>query len=159
MKLAPLNIAATVACGIFATQALAQKYPSRPVRMVVPWSAGSQTDWLGRLVQPKLADSLGQPIIIDNRPGAGSTVGATMVAAATPDGHTLMMQAAAHAVSPALYTKLPYDAVNDFGCISRVGSVPNVLVVAPSLGLTSIKELIAHGGTRRGAALVDAGEV
>jgi tripartite-type tricarboxylate transporter receptor subunit TctC len=138
-----LHMAAITAGALCTTQALAQKYPSRPVRMLVPWTAGSQTDILARMLQPKLADSLGQPIIIDNRPGAGGTVGAAMVAVATADGHTVMMQAAAHAVSPALYAKLPYDTVNDFACISRVGSVPNVLVVAPSLGIKSVKELIA----------------
>ena len=126
-----------------ALPAFAQKYPSRPVRMLVPWTAGSQTDILARMVQPKLAEALGQPIVIDNRPGAGGTVGAGMVAVATADGHTVMMQAAAHAVSPALYSKLAYDAVNDFACISRVGSVPNVLVVASSLGIKTIKDLIA----------------
>jgi tripartite-type tricarboxylate transporter receptor subunit TctC len=143
MPVTRVHIAALAAILLTSAQAFAQKYPSRPVRILVPWTAGSQTDILARMVQPKLADFFGQPIIIDNRPGAGGTVGAAMVAVATPDGHTLMMQAAAHAVSPALYSKLPYDAVNDFACISRVGSVPNVLVVAPSLGIKSVKELIA----------------
>ncbi len=119
------------------------KFPTKPIRMIVPWTAGSQTDLLARMIAPKLADSLGQQVVVDNRPGAGGTIGAAIIAGATPDGHTVMMQAAAHAVSPALYSKLPYDAVNDFACISRVGSVPNVLVVAPSLGIRSIKDLIA----------------
>lgn len=143
MRNMPRHVTAFVAAVLLAAPAAAQKYPNRPVRMLVPWTAGSQTDILARMVQPKLADALGQPIVIDNRPGAGGTVGAAVVALANPDGHTLMMQAAAHAVSPALYAKLPYDAVNDFACISRVGSVPNVLVVAPALGIKSVKELIA----------------
>ncbi|MEK6593613.1 MAG: tripartite tricarboxylate transporter substrate binding protein [Pseudomonadota bacterium] len=120
-----------------------QSFPTKPIRMIVPWTAGSQTDILARTVGPKLAESLGQSVVIDNRPGAGGTVGAAIAAIATPDGHTLMMQAAAHAISPSLYSKLPYDAVGDFACISRIGSVPNVLVVAPSLGIRSVKELIA----------------
>jgi tripartite-type tricarboxylate transporter receptor subunit TctC len=105
-----LHIAAIATGAFFTAQALPQKYPSRPVRMLVPWTAGSQTDILARIVQPRLADSLGQPIIIDNRPGAGGTVGAAMVAAATADGHTITMQAATHAVSPAPYSKLPRHA-------------------------------------------------
>lgn len=144
MRLVTAIPIATLAAGTaFVTGAQAQKYPNRPVRMLVPWTAGSQTDILARMVQPKLSDAFGQPIVIDNRPGAGGTIGAAVVATANPDGHTLMMQAAAHAVSPALYAKLPYDPVNDFACISRVGSVPNVLVVAPALGIKSVKELIA----------------
>lgn len=118
-------------------------FPNKPIRMIVPWTAGSQTDILARMVGPRLAESLGQTVVIDNRPGAGGTVGAAIVAKATPDGHTLMMQAAAHAVSPSIYSKLPYDAVADFACVSLVGSVPNVLVVAPALGTRSVKDLIA----------------
>ncbi len=118
-------------------------YPTRPIRMIVPWSAGSQTDLLARMIQPRLAEVLKQTIVVDNRAGAGGTVGAALVAAAPADGHTIMVQAAAHAVSPALYAKLPYDAVKDFAGVSRVGSVPNVLVVAPSAGVRTIKELIA----------------
>lgn len=118
-------------------------YPTRPIRMIVPWSAGSQTDLLARMIQPRLAEVLKQTIVTDNRAGAGGTVGAALVAAAPADGHTFMVQAAAHAVSPALYAKLPYDTVKDFAGISRVGSVPNVLVVAPSVGVRTIKELIA----------------
>ncbi|MCC6531230.1 MAG: tripartite tricarboxylate transporter substrate binding protein [Burkholderiales bacterium] len=128
-----------------AASAYAQEpaYPTRPIRMVVPWSAGSQTDLLARMVGPKLAESLGQPVVMDNRAGAGGTLGAALVAIAPPDGHTIMMQAAAHAVSPAIYPKLPYDTIRDFSAISRVASVPNVLVVAPSLGIRSVKDLIA----------------
>src|SRR5688572_4748129 len=140
---AALAITALAFAPAYAQQANHNKYPSKPVRMVVPWTAGSQTDLLARLVAPELAKTLGQSVVIDNRPGAGGTVGAAIVAVATPDGHTIMMQAAAHAVSPSLYSKLPYDAVKDFAGVSRVGSVPNVLVVAPSAGIKSVKELIA----------------
>jgi tripartite-type tricarboxylate transporter receptor subunit TctC len=125
-------------------------YPTRSIRMVVPWTAGSQTDSLARLVAPELSRTLGQQVVVDNRPGAGGTIGAAIVAVASPDGHTIMMQAAAHAVSPSLYSKLSYDAVNDFAGISRVGSVPNVLVVAPSMGVKTVKELIAHAKQRPG---------
>lgn len=146
---------ATIAAAVIAVPAEAAAaervtYPSRPIRMIVPWTAGSQTDLLARMIAPKLAGSLGQSVVIDNRPGAGGTLGAAIVAIATPDGHTLMMQAAAHAVSPSLYSKLPYDAVADFAGISRVGSVPNVLVVAPSLGIGSVKDLIALAKQRPG---------
>jgi len=135
-----LAVAATLAAPVIAQEA---PYPTRPIRMIVPWTAGSQTDLLARIVGPRLAEALGQTIVTDNRAGAGGTFGAAMVAVAPADGHTFMMQAAAHAVSPALYSKLPYDTVKDFAGISRVGSVPNVLVVAPSLGVRSAKDLIA----------------
>lgn len=139
------TIALIAASSAFAPPLGAQEaaYPTRPIRMIVPWSAGSQTDLLARMIQPRLAEALGQTIVTDNRAGAGGTLGAALVAAAPADGHTFMVQAAAHAVSPALYAKLPYDTVKDFAGISRVGSVPNVLVVAPSLGVKSIKDLIA----------------
>jgi tripartite-type tricarboxylate transporter receptor subunit TctC len=123
--------------------AIAQQYPSKPIRMMVPWSAGSQTDILARIVGAKMTESLGQPVVVENRPGAGGTVGAAVIAVAPPDGYSIMMQAAAHAISPALYPKLSYDTERDFAGISVVGSVPNVLVVAPSLGIKSVKELIA----------------
>lgn len=137
--------AGLAAVALQAPTALAQEsaYPTRPIRMIVPWSAGSQTDLLARMIQPRLAETFKQTIVADNRAGAGGTVGAALVAAAPADGHTIMVQAAAHAVSPALYAKLPYDAVKDFAGVSRVGSVPNVLVVAPSVGVRSTKELIA----------------
>jgi tripartite-type tricarboxylate transporter receptor subunit TctC len=144
MKFHP-RAAMLAAAAAMALPAMAQDsaYPTRPIRMIVPWTAGSQTDLLARMVGPRLAEALGQTIVTDNRPGAGGTLGAALVAVAPADGHTFMMQAAAHAVSPALYSKLSYDTVKDFAGISRVGSVPNVLVVAPSLGVRTTKDLIA----------------
>jgi tripartite-type tricarboxylate transporter receptor subunit TctC len=120
-----------------------QKYPTKPIRMLVPFSAGSQTDILARWIGEKMGDSWGQNVIVDNRPSAGGTIASEYVLGANPDGHTLMMVSTGHAGNATLYSKLSYDTVKDFAGISQVASVPNILVVAPALGAKSIKELIA----------------
>ena len=121
----------------------AQSYPSRPIRIVVPFSPGGAADVPARILGQKLSETLGQQIIIDNRPGAGSTIGAELVAKAAPDGYTLLFLTNTHFVSAALYKKLAYDALNDFVPITEIGNAPNVLVVHPSLPARSVKELIA----------------
>ena len=120
-----------------------QTYPTRPVRMLVTFSAGSQADVLARLVGAKLAENSGQQVVVDNRPSAGGIVAGGIMMNATPDGHTLVMHSNAFAVSAALYSKLPYDSLKDFAAVCQVASVPYVLVVAPSLGVKSVSELIA----------------
>ena len=120
-----------------------QTYPTRPVRMLVTFSAGSQADVLARLVGAKLAENSGQQVVVDNRPSAGGIVAGVIVMNATPDGHTLVLHSNAFAVSAALYTKLPYDPLKDFAPVGQVASVPYVLVVAPGLGVKSVRELIA----------------
>ncbi|HEV2009393.1 MAG TPA: tripartite tricarboxylate transporter substrate binding protein [Burkholderiales bacterium] len=120
-----------------------QTYPTRPVRMLVTFSAGSQADVLARLVGAKLAENSGQQVVVDNRPSAGGIVAGGIMMNASPDGHTLVMHSNAFAVSAALYTKLPYDSLKDFAAVGQVASVPYVLVVAPSLGVKSVSELIA----------------
>jgi tripartite-type tricarboxylate transporter receptor subunit TctC len=121
----------------------AQAYPVRPVHMIVPLTAGSAADILARRLAQKMGESWGQTVVVENRPGAGTTLGADVVAKAAPDGHTLLMNSAAFAVSAAIYQKLPYDPLKDFAPVSQVAAAPIVVVVAPSLGVKSIKDLIA----------------
>jgi tripartite-type tricarboxylate transporter receptor subunit TctC len=122
--------------------ASAADYPSRPIRIVVPFSAGSASDLLARMIAPKLADSGGQQVVIDNRPSAGGTVAGSIVAQSAPDGHTLMVTSSAFAGAAALYDKLPYDPVKDFSGITQVAATYLVLVTGPG-GPKSVKELIA----------------
>jgi tripartite-type tricarboxylate transporter receptor subunit TctC len=129
---------------------LAQDYPTRPIRMVAPFTAGSGSDILARLVGPKLRDAWGQQVVVDNRAGVGGTIGAAIVATSTPDGHTLMLTSSGLAGAASIYPKLPYDTIRDFAPITQVISNPLVLVVAPSLGVKSTKELIALARQKQG---------
>ncbi len=144
----PVLVAAAV-LGL-AQLAYAQNYPNRPIRIVVPFSPGGAADVPARILGQKLSETLGQQVIIDNRPGAGSTIGAESVAKASPDGYTLLFLTNTHFVSAALYKKLAYDALNDFVPITEVGNAPNVLVVHPALPAKSVKELIALAKSRPG---------
>ncbi len=121
----------------------AQAYPAKPIRIVVPFSAGSASDILARFIGPKLVEAWGQAVVADNRSSAGGTVAGGIVAAATPDGHTLMLTSSAFAGSAALYDKLPYDTVKDFSGISQVAATALVVVVSPQMGVKTLKELIA----------------
>jgi tripartite-type tricarboxylate transporter receptor subunit TctC len=135
-----------VACllgAIAGVNAAAQTYPSRPIRLVIPFSPGGATDVPGRLITQKLSESFGQQIIVDNRPGAGSAIGSEIVARAQPDGYTLLLTGTPFAVIPALYPKLSFDPAQDFAPVMQVALAPNVLVVHPSLPVRSVKELIA----------------
>ena len=123
--------------------AVAQTFPNRPLRLVVPFSPGGAADVPGRILTQKMTEALGQQVIVDNRPGAGSTIGAESVAKAPPDGYSLLMISNTHFVSAALYKKLVYDSVADFAPVTQVTSAPNVIVVHPSLPAKSVKELIA----------------
>ena len=128
----------------------AQSYPSKPIRIVVPFTPGSASDILSRLIGPKMSEAWGQQVVVDNRPSAGGTVAGEIVARATPDGHTLMLTSSAFAGSAALYDKLPYDSVKDFSGISQVAETALVLVVAPSLNVKSAKELLALARAKPG---------
>ena len=139
---ASLRIAALAALAI--TPALAQNYPSKPIRILIAQAPGSATDVISRVVGNRLSESLGQPIVIEARPGAGGMVGTEAAAKSAPDGYTLFMaNNSTHGSNPAVYAKLPYDAVNDFAPISFVASVPYVLVVDPALPVSSVQQLIA----------------
>ena len=127
-----------------------EKFPRKPIRMLVPFSAGSQTDILGRWIGEKMLENWGQQVVVDNRPSAGGTIASEYVLGSNPDGHTLMMVSTGHAGNATLYSKLSYDTVKDFAGVSQVASVPNILVVAPALGAKSVKELIALAKSRAG---------
>lgn len=128
----------------------AQDYPNRPIRIVVGFSAGSTTDILARTVGQKLNEAWAQPVIVDNRPGAGGVGASNAVATAAPDGYTLLVVSAGHAASAAMYAKLPYDTLNDFAGVSRIANVPSILVVPPTLGPRTVSELIALAKTKPG---------
>jgi tripartite-type tricarboxylate transporter receptor subunit TctC len=131
--------------------ALAQNYPSKPIRILIAQAPGSATDTISRVVGNRLSEALGQPIVVEARPGAGGAVGAEAAAKSAPDGYSLFMaNNSTHGSNPALYPKLPYDAVNDFAPISMVASVPYVLVVHPSVAVSSVKELIALAKSQPG---------
>ena len=126
------------------------QYPAKPVRWVVPFPPGGGSDALARIMSPKLAETLGQQIIIDNRPGAGANIGAEVAAKAPADGYTMLMGNVAHAINMSLYARPGYDIVKDFAAINLLASTPNIVVVHPSLPARSIRELIvlakAHPG-------------
>ena len=144
--------AAGVSAGVGAQPAATEPaYPAKPVRIVVPFTPGSATDIIARVVAPRLAERWGRPVVIDNRPSAGGIVACTTVAEATPDGHTLLVTGSNFAGSAALYAgKLPYDAVRDFSGITQFATTPLVLVVAPSLGVKSVKEFLALAREKKG---------
>ena len=136
---------AVAATGVATSVVRAEDYPARAVTLVVPFTPGGSTDFLGRVVGDQMAHGLGQPVVIDNRPGAGGSVGSAIVAKADPDGYTLLLgHIGALAFNPSLYPKLPYNPVADFAPISMVARLPNVLVVHPSVPANSVAELIDH---------------
>ncbi len=138
------------ACLLPPAVAGAQSYPTRPVRLIVPQSAGGSTDLVARPLAQRLGEALGQTVVVDNRVGAGSTIGTDIVAKAPPDGYTLLAVAASFTMSPSLYKKLPFDPVRDFEPISQLTSLPNILVVRPALPATTLKEFIAYAKARPG---------
>ena len=125
-------------------------YPERPVRMILPFAAGGGTDITGRLIGQKLSELWNVPVVLDNRPGAGSTVGTAIVAKAVPDGYTLGMTSMSHAINATLYTRLAYDTVTDFSPIILAVRAPNVLVVHPSVPAHTVKDLIAYAKANPG---------
>ncbi len=134
---------------LFALGAQAQDYPTRPVRLVIGYAAGGGNDIIMRVVAAKMAETFGQPILIDNRPGAQSIIAAEMVAKATPDGYTLLMgPSGPMTINPATYSKLPYAPLRDFAPISLIGQFPLVQVVAADLPVRSVKELIEYAKAR-----------
>lgn len=136
---------ASALAGLLATgPAAAQDFPTRPVTLVVPFAAGGSTDLVGRLIAERMSAELGQPVVVENKGGAGGNLGAAQVAKADPDGYTILMgTVATHALNPAIYKKMPYDPVKSFAPISLLAVVPNVLVVNPSFPAKTTEELIA----------------
>ncbi len=126
-----------------AAAADAPAYPVKPIRLIVPFAPAGSADALARTLQPALSEALGQTLVIDNRPGASSTIGTEMAARAAPDGYTLALVTTTHAINPSLIAKLPYDTLKDFAAVSLVVSQPNILVVHPSVAAKSVAELVA----------------
>src|SRR5918996_2970466 len=130
--------------------AQAQSWPAKPIHAVVPVGVGSSTDIVHRLVLQHLSTELGHPIVVENRTGAGGTIGSALVAKAAPDGYTLLASGSAHTIAPALYKALPYDAVRDFIPVVPVGMSPSVLVVAPGKAIKTVDALVAAAKARPG---------
>lgn len=122
---------------------VALAFPNKPIRMIVGFTAGSEVDVIGRMIAQEMGEKWGQRVVVDNRPGAGSTVAGAIVTAANPDGYTLFFNSVSHAATPALYPKAPFDTLKDFAGVSQATSLPNVLIIAPSAGIRSVKDLIA----------------
>ncbi len=137
------KIATALSLFALAFTAQAQQFPNKPIRMLVGFTAGSEVDVIGRMIAHEMTEKWGQRVVIDNRPGAGSTVAGAIVTAANADGYTLFFNSVSHAATPALYPNAPFDTLRDFAGISQATSLPNVLIIAPSAGIKSMKELIA----------------
>jgi len=141
------QVRAAIAAGVLGAavfSAAAQNYPNRSIRMVVPFAPGGGTDIVGRLLADSLAPALGTSVVVDNRPGGGSTVGTAIVAKATPDGYTVLLNTIDLSVSPALHKNLSYDPVRDFATVSLVADQPNLMLAHPSLPAKTLKEFTAH---------------
>jgi len=149
MKNLLLAVAAVLALASIGN-AWSQKFPTKPIRIVVPFTAGSQTDLFARIIAPKMSENWGQQVVVDNRSSAGGIVAGSIIAGAAPDGYTLMLTSSAYAVSAAIYTKLPYDPLKDIDGVAKFASVALVLVVSPKLGVKSVNELIALAKSKPG---------
>ena len=143
-------LAAALAATAFVLPARAQTFPDRPIKIIVPFGPGGFTDVAARILQKELAPAIGQSVIIENKPGAGSTIGTAEVSRAKPDGYTLVMISTAHVISPHLYRQMPYDALRDFSPVMKLAEGPYVLVVHPSLGVKSVAELLALAKSQPG---------
>src|ERR1700694_2224836 len=128
-----------------AVSALAQTYPAKPIRIIVPFAAGGNVDITARLVAPGLSEALGHPVVVENKPGAGGTIGADMVAKSTPDGYTLLMGSnSTFSVAPSLYPKNPYNPLRDFAPVIMIAAAPFVLVTNPAAPSKTTRELVAQ---------------
>ena len=145
-----LSFATLALAGPLAAQAQGS-YPSRPIKVVVPFAAGSTTDIIARAITDKMSQSMGQPVVVDNRGGASGTVGQAAVAHAAPDGYTIMVHSSSHTVSPSTFAKLPFDTLADFAPITPISSTPNVLVISPSKNIRSLQDLLAAARAKPGA--------
>jgi tripartite-type tricarboxylate transporter receptor subunit TctC len=144
-----LRLGAAFAASVVTRLASAQKWPVRPIRAIVPASAGSSIDIIARVVAEPLAAALGQNIVVENRGGAGGTIGAAVVARAEPDGHTILIHSSAHSAAPAAYPNIPYHAGRDFAGVAVIGAVPNVTVISPAKGIRTLRELVEAAKKRQ----------
>jgi tripartite-type tricarboxylate transporter receptor subunit TctC len=145
-----LALFALALCGLVGSPALAQEFPSRPIKVIVPFSPGGAVDGPMRLIAQEMSKRLGQGVVIENRPGAGATIGSEAVAKAAPDGYTLLLASQTNAISAALYPKLSFDPIDGFAAISLIGREPGVIVVHPSLPVQTLAELVAYVKARPG---------
>jgi tripartite-type tricarboxylate transporter receptor subunit TctC len=136
------------ACG----QAEAQSWPSRPIRAIIPFGPGSAVDVVPRMVFEQLSAQLGQSIVVENRGGAGGTIGSAVVAKAEPDGYTILVHSSAHTITPSIYPNLSYDVGRDFVTVGAIGSVPNVMIMAPSKGFKTVQSYVAWAKANPNAA-------
>jgi tripartite-type tricarboxylate transporter receptor subunit TctC len=158
VRFSSLAVAATLAT-LLAGGASAQTYPNRAIRFIVPFAPGGGNDILGRVVAQKLNEGFGVPVVVDNRGGAGGTIGTDIVAKAPPDGYTLLINNVSLAVNVTLYSRLPYDTLKDLEPVSLAGRQPNILVVHPSLPVKSVKELLALARAKPGALSFGSGGI
>lgn len=154
-----VNLLMAVTSGAVFTQgAVAQEFPSKPIKVIVPYSAGGPTDMLARSYAKALSNILGQPVVVDNRPGAGGNIGVDLVVQSAPDGYTIGFTAAGPlVVNGSLFRKMPYDASRDIAPVAFVAAVPNVIAVHPSLGINNLKELIAKAKSSPGTLMFASG--
>lgn len=131
--------------------AQAADWPAKPIHVVIPFGAGSATDVIPRVVFDRMSRDLGETVVVENRGGAGGTIGTAAVAKADPDGYTVLTTSSAHTIAPALYPALGYDVVRDFAAVGAIGSVPNVLIIAPSRGIKTIQEFVAAAKAKPGS--------
>jgi len=156
LRLGVLAVTAALA-GAHVAAAAELRYPWKPIRLVVPYAPGGGGDTLARLLGPQLNQRLGEFVIVDNRPGGGTIIGTDLVAKAAPDGHTLLINTSALTINPGLQETLPYDTLRDFVSVQKLVSLPNVLVVHPSISAKSVRELIAYAKTRPGLTYASSG--
>jgi tripartite-type tricarboxylate transporter receptor subunit TctC len=145
-----VRVVAAFTAVAFSAALHAQAFPTKPPHMVVPFPPGAGTDMFARVLAHKLSESLGQPVVVDNRPGGGAIIGTEFVAKSPPDGYTLLLSTTSHAINPSVYSKLPYDTLRDFATVTEVATVPIVLVVHPSLPATTVQELVMYARSRPG---------
>jgi tripartite-type tricarboxylate transporter receptor subunit TctC len=147
----------TLAAGLAALAATlplavaAQAYPNKPIKVIVPFAAGSTTDIIARAISDKMSQSLGQQLVVENKGGASGTIGQAQVAASAPDGYTIMVHSSSHTVSPHTFAKLPFDTLADFAPITPISSTPNVLVISPSKNIKTLKDLLAAARAKPGS--------
>jgi tripartite-type tricarboxylate transporter receptor subunit TctC len=139
-----LLLAVIVGLAALSTAAGAQEYPAKPIHLIVGFAAGGGNDIIARVFGQKLSESLGQPVIVENKPGGGAIVATDYVAKSAPDGYTLLMSASGISINPAVYDKLPYDAIKDFVAVSELGSFPLIMIVAKDSPIKSVSELVAY---------------
>src|SRR5262245_52335770 len=142
--------AACVAGTLHQTSASAQSWPTKPIRVTIPFGAGSAIDVIPRIVLEQMASQLGQPIVVETRPGAGGTVGMAQVAKADPDGYTLLVNSSAHTIVPWVYKSLSFDVARDLAGVAPLGNLPNVLITSPAKGFKTVGDLVAAAKAKPG---------